>query len=123
MPWETCTAPEHLLDLDFLKRYTSGTHGVGKFIAEITAIREGKTSVHFCDPLTLAIAIDPSIITYASERKGVVELQGTKTRGMTVINWGSSDMKAVNETTPNLVIIEKINLETVKDLLLRSIGN
>ncbi|CAG9321296.1 unnamed protein product [Blepharisma stoltei] len=122
VPWETCIDKEHLLDLDFLRSYISGTSRVGKFIGEITAVREGRTTVHFCDPLTLAVAIDRNVVVSGSKRKGVIELKGTTTRGMTLINWGSSDMEEINEAVPNLFIVEKVNMEIVKQMLLSSIN-
>jgi len=122
VPWETCISSEYQFTKEFLHQYTSGTSSAGVFIREITKLVDGYSTIYFCDPITLSIAIDPSIITLYSDRRGFVELSGKHTRGMTVVNWGCSDMKEINASVPNLKIIEKIDLEKVMELFLRSVN-
>jgi len=122
VPWETCIAPENQFTSEFLHQYTSGTSPAGHFIKEITHVEEGHSSVFFCDPITLSIAIDPSIIKQYSERRGYVELSGKHTRGMTVVNWGCSDMKEINASVPNLKIVERLDIEKIMELFLRSVN-
>ena len=123
VPWETCIAKEHQLPHEFLIEYTSGTSCVGQFIKNITKLDEGQSTVFFCDPLTMAVAIDPSMITKSSLREGYVELTGKYTRGMTVVNWRRSDEKSINpcKKPENLMIIEGIDMEKVQNLFLNSI--
>jgi purine nucleosidase len=120
--WETCTEPDHQFDISFLHEYKQGTTPIGKFIGEITKVHEGRSTVFFCDPITLAICIDPSIVLKETLKYGVVELSGALTRGMTVVNWKRSDEKEINMTPrKNLKIAEKLDMEKIRALFLRSI--
>jgi purine nucleosidase len=120
--WETCTEVEHQFSLEFLHTYKQGTSEIGKFIGEITKIHEGRSTVFFCDPITLAICVDPSIVIKDTLRYGVVELGGGITRGMTVVNWKRSDEVETNLTPRcNLKIAEKLDMEKIRALFLRSI--
>lgn len=123
LPWETCIAAEHQFSYEFLEEYLSRTSDKGVFIKEITKVEEGKSSVFFCDPLTLCVAVDETVAKRVEEREGHVELTGTLTRGMTVVNWGCSDEKEVNEGTGvrNLRIIEALDMQKVQELFLQSV--
>ena len=122
VPWETCTETEHQFSLEFLHTYKQGTTEIGRFIGEITKVNEGRSTVFFCDPITLAICVDPSIVLENTLRYGVIELGGGITRGMTVVNWKRSDEKDVNVTPRcNLKIAEKLDMEKIRALFLRSI--
>jgi len=106
-----------------LEQYLSRASDKGVFIKEITKVEEGKSSVFFCDPLTLCVAVDETVAKRVEEREGHVELTGTLTRGMTVVNWGCSDEKEVNEGTGvrNLRIIEALDMQKVQELFLQSV--
>lgn len=123
-PWETCIAKEHQFSEEFLLNYTSGTTNHGKFIKEITKIHEGASTVIFCDPITVAAAIDPSIVIKSTLREGFVELSGKYTRGMTVVNWKLSDVSELNEgfRKPNLLIAESLDIKKIENLLIKSIN-
>ncbi|CAG9317092.1 unnamed protein product [Blepharisma stoltei] len=123
VPWETCIDREHKFTSEFLNSYTHGATPQGNFVREITTIVGGESHVFFCDPITICIAIDESIAKEYSLRKGFVELNGGYTRGMTVVNWGCSDMKEINEGgDANLKIVEKLDLEKIMALFLHSIS-
>jgi purine nucleosidase len=124
LPWETCTAPEHQFTLEFLNRYLAGKTKAGEFVSNITKIHEGRSSVFFCDPVAMAIAVDPTIVKKSSVREGYVELSGNLTRGMTIINWRQCDVREfIKEVKqPNIKIIESIDMEKVMDLFIRSIS-
>lgn len=119
VPWETCIAPEHQFSLDFLQEYKSSQSPAGVFINKITKIREGRSSVFFCDPITLCICIDPTIVLQSSRTECRVEINGNLTRGMTVVNWRLSEMQDVEKL--NVVIVERFDVEKVKNLFLRSV--
>lgn len=122
IPWETCIASESKFSSEFLHRYTSLNTPCGSFINEITKVHEGDSTVFFCDPITLCVAIDETVIKEYSYRHGQVELSGQFTRGMTVVNWQSSDMKSVNSATPNLKIVEKLDIDKIMALFMNSIS-
>ena len=123
IPWETCIAPEHQFSLEFLNEYTSGVSKRGEFIKCITKINKNKSTLYFCDPITVAIAIDPSIVLKSTLTDGHIELSGNYTRGMSVINWKRYDELEVNSGTkkPNLLIAEKLDIDKIKQLFLDSI--
>lgn len=125
VPWETCIAPENQFSIDFLNEYTSGVTQQGEFIKSITKVQHNKSTVFFCDPITLAIAIDPSIVLKSTLTEGHIELSGKHTRGMSVINWKKSDEHEVNSGAkkPNLLIAELLDIEKIKQLFLASIRN
>jgi purine nucleosidase len=118
--WETCIRPENSFPAEFLREYTSGTTQIGKFISEITQVDYGISFVKFCDALAMVMAIDSSVVTKSSLRNGSVELTGTLTRGMGVIEWRE---KGYLDPTirKNLLIVELFDLDKVSNILLNSI--
>lgn len=125
VPWETCIAPEHQFTLEFLHQYTSGATEKGRFINGITKVHEGKSKVFFCDPITIAIAIDPTIALKTVSTEAWVELSGKTTRGMTVVNWKKSDEAEVNSLTrhANVAIVESLDIGKIQELFLSSVRN
>lgn len=122
VPWETCIDPDHQFSLEFLHNYKSGQSPAGDFINKITKLHEGRSSVFFCDPVTLCICIDPEIVLKSTTTDCHIELNGSITRGMTVVNWKKSDEVEVNELKKkNVKIVEKLDTKKIMDLFLRSI--
>ena len=58
-----------------------------------------------CDPLALALAIDNSLIVESQQYFCEVELHGTQTRGMSVVDWYGQQ-----EQAPNVTLVEFVNL-------------
>ena len=58
-----------------------------------------------CDPLALALAIDNSLIVESQQYFCEVELHGTQTRGMSVVDWYGQQ-----EQEPNVTLVEFVNL-------------
>jgi len=122
MSWEGSIDPIHQFDMCFFDAYTGSLSSHGELIKLITLLNEGKSSVFFCDPLTVCIALDPTIVLASSEKECTVELAGGRTRGMLVVNWGFSDMPEVNSTTKhNVKIIERLDMVKVKQIFLDSV--
>lgn len=58
-----------------------------------------------CDPLALALAVDNSLIVESQQYFCEVELHGTQTRGMSVVDWYGQQ-----EQAPNVTLVEFVNL-------------
>jgi purine nucleosidase len=111
----------------------------GAFVADVTAhlIRASKAegeeyaALGFLipDPLAMCVALRPAeVVTRVSPRRRrvYVELAGSVTRGMTAVDWdgrgigGSED--GADVTFPNVEIVEAVNMDVVRAMLLGSVG-
>ncbi len=66
----------------------------------------GRTMMFGADPLAMAVALEPDIVTKAEERHVSVELTGMYTRGQTTTDWGNR-----NGRTANCNIILELDIE------------
>ncbi|KAK2718814.1 inosine-uridine preferring nucleoside hydrolase-like [Artemia franciscana] len=66
-----------------------------------------------CDQIAAAAYIDPGVITRSSEHFATVELTGRFTRGMMVVDHGK-----ITKEKPNVTIVERVDVELIKDMLL-----
>ena len=64
---------------------------------------------HSCDPAAMAVAIDNTVALETNRKYCTVELSGTLTRGQMVVDWNGRLNKE-----PNVYIVTRVNLETVK---------
>jgi purine nucleosidase len=92
VPWET--AMRHPISLARLDALTSGASPRARFLRQITGDRPRRARQHFglsgifaADPLTMAVAIEPGIVTRSERRRVTVELGGRTTRGQTTVDW------------------------------------
>jgi inosine-uridine nucleoside N-ribohydrolase len=69
-----------------------------------------------CDPLAAAVLLDPHAVVEVKLRHVQVELQGSITRGQTIIDWGH-----LNDGQPNCFVVTKFNLNVFKALLKRGL--
>ena len=90
----------------------------GKFHSAITAYQSKRkrevlkySQYYSCDPLAVAIAIDPSVVLESVRAYCTVELQGEYTRGQMVVDWRSHLNKA-----PNVELVLKLDIDKVKQL-------
>ncbi|KAL3999447.1 glutamate receptor ionotropic, NMDA 2B [Sarotherodon galilaeus] len=105
LPWSFCDTwlAESTLKADFMKKISSLSR-----MKEITA----GTGFNSCDVYALAAAIDDTLITESEEVAVAVELEGTYTRGMMVVDYIQKlkkDHKAI--------IMKKVDLEKLKQML------
>ena len=70
------------------------------------------------DPLAMAVALDRSIVTRASDRRVRVELQGGLTRGQTVVDWGVEPTPA----EPTVRIVEEVDVDRLAAMVLQAIA-
>eukprot|EP00891_Asterochloris_glomerata_P009785 jgi/Astpho2/9785/Aster-03759 len=65
-----------------------------------------------CDPLALALAVDNSLIVESQQYFCEVELHGTQTRGMSVVDWYGQQ-----EQAPNVTLVEFVNLAVFAEMM------
>lgn len=123
LSWECSIDPLHQFDNCFFEAYTGGYGTHGEMIRLITLLHEGKSTVFFCDPLTVCIAMDPTTIKQSVEKHCTVELAGGRTRGMLVVNWGFSDMPEINSAKSNVKIIQRLDIDRIKQIFLGSVAS
>lgn len=91
--WELCT--RHAIDFATIERWLDADNAQARFYAAISrktrawSRARGRPKFVVADALALAIALQPDIVTRAEERHVAIELDGTLTRGMTVVDWES----------------------------------
>jgi len=73
---------------------------------QFTAQLVGSPTMFGADPLAMAVALEPDIVTRAEKRHVAVELTGMYTRGQTTVDWGRR-----NGRSPNTNIILEINTD------------
>ena len=116
--WEHCREIANLSQEEIEKVLSFGTP-YAKFAIECNehSIARNRTWLNepglaLPDPVTMAIAIDPSISTQDSKHYVDVEIKSEVTRGMTVV-----DQKGVWNKEPNIEVCWKINVPKWKELL------
>jgi purine nucleosidase len=92
VPWETVM--HAIVGMDRVREMWSATGGRADFARKITARRPALVREHFglsgmfvADPVAMAVAIDPGIVTRSERRHVTVELDGRHTRGQTTVDW------------------------------------
>jgi purine nucleosidase len=92
VPWETVM--RYPIGLERLEELTSGPGRRALFLRRITRDRPRHVQTHFgvagifaADPLAMAVAVEPGIVTRSERRHVTVELAGPSTRGQTTVDW------------------------------------
>jgi purine nucleosidase len=92
VPWET--AMGSLIEMDRLRALWSAPGARADFARRITARRAALVLEHFgvsgmfaADPVAMAVALEPGIVTRLEHRHVAVELGGRLTRGQTTVDW------------------------------------
>lgn len=73
---------------------------------QFTAQLAGRPMMFGADPLAMAVALEPDIVTRAEKRHVSVELTGMYTRGQTTVDWGERSGRF-----PNTNIILEIDID------------
>ena len=73
---------------------------------QFTAQLAGQRVMFAADPLAMAVALEPDIVTKAESRHVAVELTGMYTRGQTTVDW-----RGRNGRTPNTNIILEVDTD------------
>ena len=79
--------------------------------------RWGTSGSTHSDALTMAIALDPTLVTEAHQRYVEIETAGELTRGMTVV-----DHHAVLQRPPNVHVVYAVDGTRFKEMLFAVLG-
>ena len=117
LSWETTL--EHVFDRQALDRFFSlGTprskffHDTNQQVLRFIHQRLGQDILFAPDGLALAAAVEPGIVTKSVRKFVSVELNGTSTRGQTVVDWSDS-----THQKPNTEIILEMDQERFNQLM------
>jgi purine nucleosidase len=90
--WHLCRG-EAVLNLEEIEKVLGFGTAVGKFAIECNSraqeafrVQTGEHGISLPDPVAMAVALDPSIVTSVSEHFWDVETESELTRGMTVVD-------------------------------------
>jgi purine nucleosidase len=117
LSWETTLA--HVFTRDDLNRFFNlGTprarffHDTNQKILSYVQTRLGQDILFAPDGLALAAAVEPEIVTKSEKRYVTVELNGSQTRGQTVVDW-----YGLTQKTPNTEIILEVDQKRFVQLM------
>jgi purine nucleosidase len=111
VPWET--AMDSIVGMERVQELWSAPGARAEFARKITAKRPARAHQHFGvsgmfvpDPVAMAVAVEPSVVTRSEHRHVMVELGGRHTRGQTTVDWfGLAD------EAPNAEIVQEVDRE------------
>lgn len=112
LSWETTLS--HIISAEDHDRLCNLGTPLAKFYEGINANARARTFHVFNgqhiipDPLAMAITLHPELILESEKRHVTVELQGTNTRGQTVVNY-----TRWKTDKPNVTIVRKIDMQGV----------
>jgi purine nucleosidase len=115
--WETTM--EHGIEAEWYEQITRHNNRRSEFLHKISQ----KTIEFFhrvvkreqlfaADPLAMAVAIDPDIITDARMYAVKIELDGASTRGQTSVDWFG-----ISGREPNVNVVLKVDIDRFKSLM------
>jgi purine nucleosidase len=120
--WELCRGDANLDDDEMASVRALGP--LGEFaidcnVAALAANRDwlGDPGLGLPDPVAMAVALDPAIVTRAGSYHVAIETHGEHTRGMTVV-----DALGVTEREPNTRVCWEIDVPRWKRLLVQCLG-
>jgi purine nucleosidase len=95
---------------EFFKRITSKVHSY---------VRDhlGRDGVYAPDPLAMAVALEPSIVTRCETRAVTVELAGAHARGLTSVDWAG-----LTHRPANVDLVMEVDFERFWKLMLTSVA-
>jgi purine nucleosidase len=121
--WELCRGDANLDDREMAMISAMGgpvaTFAIDCNATALVANREwlGDHGLGLPDPVAMAVALDPSLVTRASRHHVAVETRSELTRGMTVV-----DALGVTDGAPNAQICWEIDVPRWKGLLFSTLG-
>jgi inosine-uridine nucleoside N-ribohydrolase len=122
VPWET--AMTCIVGIDRLRDIWSAPGARAQFVRMITARKPslvleqfGVAGMFAADPVAMAVAIQPEIVTRSEHRHLTVELGGKHTRGQTTVDWFS-----LGGEKPNVELILELDGDRFSELLRASVG-
>jgi purine nucleosidase len=92
VPWETTL--RHPIPEELVKELMAGATPRSRFFRDISGQRLGRAQERHglsgllaADPLAMAVAVEPGIVTRSERHRVTVELAGRHTRGQTTVDW------------------------------------
>jgi inosine-uridine nucleoside N-ribohydrolase len=92
VPWETVM--QYLVGLDRLEALWAAPGPRGQFVRRITGQKPrhvldqfGLSGIFTADPVAMAVAVEPTVVTKSERHRVRVELGGRHTRGQTTVDW------------------------------------
>lgn len=120
--WETTM--RYPVSLERLNELMSGPGPRSGFFRKITEQKPRLVLEHFglsgiftADPLAMAVAIEPQIVTRSERHRVTVELSGRTTRGQTTVDWFDFSGEA-----PNVEVILELDGDRFWELLKASVA-
>ncbi|KGI76970.1 nucleoside hydrolase [Oleiagrimonas soli] len=119
--WEATV--RHAFDGATFDRWLEQGDERAKFYAQIGATsrawnaRRGRTGVIAADALAMAVALDPALVQRAETHPVMVEMNGARTRGMTVVDW-----EARLDRPANARIVFDVDMARFEALVARALG-
>jgi purine nucleosidase len=117
VPWET--AMGSLIEMDRLRELWSLPGARAEFVRRITAQKPalvledfGVSGMFAADPVAMAVALEPGIVTRSEQRHVAVELDGQLTRGQTTVDWFN-----LGGGTPNASLILEVDHDRFWEML------
>jgi len=117
VPWET--AMGSVVEMDRLRQLWSTPGARADFARRITAQKPALVLEHFGvsgmfapDPVAMAVALEPGIVTRSAHRHVAVELGGALTRGQTTVDWFK-----LGGGKPNASIVLEVNRDRFWEML------
>ena len=121
VPWET--AMNCVVGIDRLREVWSAPGARAHFVRMITARKPslvleqfGVSGMFAADPVAMAVAIEPGIVTRSEHRHVTVELGGRHTRGQTTVDWFN-----LGGEQPNVELILELNGDRFWEMLRASV--
>ena len=121
LSWETTM--QYMISNEQVQTLLSASTPKAGFFRRITEhtlafVRErGRAGLFAPDPLAMAAAVEPEIVTRAEMRAVTVELNGTHTRGQTTVDWSGLTGHA-----PNVNVILEVNFERFWNMMRASVA-
>jgi purine nucleosidase len=122
VPWETVM--QAIVAMDRVRELWSASGARAEFVRKITARRPALVQEHFglpgmfdADPVAMAVAVDPGVVTRSERRHVTVELGGRRTRGQTTVDWFG-----FGGGPPGVEVILEVDAERFWKMLRASVG-
>ena len=116
--WELCE--DHSMEWDFFYEYVGKNSLKSRFMKKISgAVKDFEDGGPFitCDPFVVSVIVEPEIVLNTQTVHAAVELQGVHTRGQLVVDW-----RGILGQPKNVVLIDKLDIEAFKRLMLKSVN-
>ncbi|MGH7318582.1 MAG: nucleoside hydrolase [Candidatus Rokuibacteriota bacterium] len=121
VPWET--AMNCVVGIDRLREISSAPGARAQFVRMITARKPslvleqfGVAGMFAADPVAMAVAVEPGIVTRSEHRHVTVELAGRHTRGQTTVDWFNLGSEA-----PNVEVVLEVDGDRFWEMLRASV--